>query len=297
MSGRARLRRIALTAGAVLMFLVLAGATYQGVATALERRRVPHPGRLIDVGGHQLHLHCDGDGAPTVVLEAPAAGMSAAWGWVQLQIADLTRVCSYDRAGLGWSEAGTARYQPDAVAGQLLTLLQRGGEPGPYVVAGQGLGAALATLFAARVGPDAAALVLIDARPVPAAEGPTDRGTRMAPFWPWLARAGVLRAAGTLADRASGLPEPAAGALRAFLNRPDHLTRTARELARWDDTIRLADAAALGPDVRVARVEAAGPARVAFLATRADADKATRAIADAVRAVRSPAARRLQPRP
>ena len=89
-----------------MLFATLAGATYQGAATAIERRKFPHPGRMIDIGGLQLHIYCTGNGAPTVVLEAPAAGMSAAWGWVQPAVAQTTRVCSYDRAGLGWSEAG-----------------------------------------------------------------------------------------------------------------------------------------------------------------------------------------------
>src|SRR5215211_4670781 len=98
------IRRMALRVAMVLAFLLLAGATCQGVATAIERRQFPRPGGMVDVGGHQLHIYCVGTGTPTVVLEAPAVGMSAAWGAVQPSIARVTRVCSYDRAGLGWSE-------------------------------------------------------------------------------------------------------------------------------------------------------------------------------------------------
>ena len=96
-------RRTMVLTAIVLALVVLIGATYQGVTTAIERRRFPFPGRLVDVGGHQLHLYCTGAGAPTVVLEAPAAGISAAWAWVQGSISQFTRVCSYERAGLGWS--------------------------------------------------------------------------------------------------------------------------------------------------------------------------------------------------
>ncbi len=142
----ARTQRRLLQAAAVLMFLVLAGATSQGVATALERREFPHPGRMVDVGGHQLHLYCTGEGTPTVILEAPAAGLSAAWGWIQPEIAETTRVCSYDRAGLGWSEAGDRPFDPAQVPVQLRALLEAAQERGPYVIAGQGLGAALARL-------------------------------------------------------------------------------------------------------------------------------------------------------
>src|SRR5919107_5614645 len=102
-----RFRHLLLTAVVVFVLLLLVGATYQGVATALERRKYPHPGRLVDVGGHQLHIYCTGErrrGRPTVVLEAPEGSMSGEWGWVQAALAERRLVCSYDRAGLGWSE-------------------------------------------------------------------------------------------------------------------------------------------------------------------------------------------------
>lgn len=283
----ASLRRALTTGGAILVFLALAGATYQGVATALERRQFPHPGRLIDVGGHQLHIHCDGSGSPTVVLEAPAAGMSGVWGWVQPRVAQVTRVCSYDRAGLGWSEAGDGPYDPGAVAPQLQSLMEGAPEPGPYVLAGHGLGAAFATLAAAHLGGQTAALVLIDA-PRPSDEsGSGHPSARLFNATPWLARAGVLRATGLLSDTADGLPPASAGAVSAFLNRPDHLTRAARELARWDETVRLAAGAPIGPRLPVMRVSAAGDDRVAFLSDPARAEAAVAAIISAVRTVRS----------
>src|SRR5437762_8964987 len=127
-------RRVLVTTGVVLLLLILIGATYQGVATAIERRRFPHPGRMVDVGGHQLHLYCLGRGTPTVVLEAPATTLSAAWAWVQMDVARVTRVCSYDRAGLGWSETGDTPFMPQAAAPELNALLAAAGEPAPVVV-------------------------------------------------------------------------------------------------------------------------------------------------------------------
>jgi pimeloyl-ACP methyl ester carboxylesterase len=259
----ARVRRVLITAAVILVFLVLAGATYQGAATALERRQFRHPGRLVDVGGHQLHLHCIGTGAPTVVLEAPATGMSSAWGWVQPAVARVTRVCTYDRSGLGWSETGDRGYNPAAVPVELQALLEHAGEPGPYVVGGQGLGAALATLYAAQHGVEIAGLVLIDP-PMP--DRPARRSvTRLLNASPWLARAGVLRATRMMSSNASGLPEVSAGPLSAFLNRPDHLTRAASELARWDETVTLAAQATLDPSLPIERIEAAGPSHTALL--------------------------------
>jgi pimeloyl-ACP methyl ester carboxylesterase len=281
------LRRALFTGSAIVFFLVLAGATYQGVATALERRQFPHPGRLVDVGGHQLHLYCEGRGAPTVVLEAPATAMSSAWAWGQLDIAKMTRVCSYDRAGLGWSEAGDAPFTPETVPTQLNTLLERAGEPAPYVLAGAELGAAYASLYASRYPADTVALVLVDP-PGPFNSNPrSTTATRFITISPWLARTGLLRATRMLTNSAAGLPQPAAGALKAFLNRPDHLTRAAGELSRWDETVAMADAAPQRKTLPVTEVVLEGSDRVAMLADRRDAHDVANAVARAVSAWRA----------
>jgi pimeloyl-ACP methyl ester carboxylesterase len=244
-------RRVFLLAGVVALFGMLAGATYQGVATALERRAFPHPGRLVEVGDHQLHIYCTGDGSPTVVLEAPAASMSTAWSLVQPRIAGTVRVCSYDRAGLGWSEAADPRFDPSRVADELLALLDAAGEQGPFVVVGHGLGATFARTFAGRYVDRTASLVLIDMPGIDGGigSGPLARVTRATP---WLARTGLLRAMRTGATIARGLPETSGGATRAFLYRPDHLSRAAAELAMAKDAVQLAaDAQPAAPLVEV----------------------------------------------
>jgi len=276
------LRRALFTGGAIVFFVALAGATYQGVATALERRQFPHPGRLVDVGGHQLHIYCEGNGAPTVVLEAPATAMSSAWAWVQADVAKMTRVCSYDRAGLGWSEAGDAPFTPEAVPTELNALLHGAEEHAPYLLAGAELGAAYASLYASRYQADTVALVLVDP-PDPFGSNPrSTAATRFLMVSPWLARTGVLRATRTLTNSAAGLPQPAAGALKAFLNRPDHLTRAARELSRWGDTVAMADAAPQRQALPVTQVVLEGSDRVALLADRKDAQDVAMAISRAV---------------
>src|SRR6185503_18968397 len=146
----------------LLTFILLAGVTYQSVATALERRQFPYPGRLVDVGDHQLHIYCLGEGSPTVVLEAPAAGISVGWTWVQDDLGKTTRVCSYDRAGLGWSEAAEGGYRASRVPDELHALLERAGEHGPFVIAGHELGAVFARMYAARFRAETAGLVLVD---------------------------------------------------------------------------------------------------------------------------------------
>jgi pimeloyl-ACP methyl ester carboxylesterase len=279
------LRRLPRAAGlttALLAFVVLAGTTYQGVATALERHRLPRPGGLVDAGGHQLHIYCTGQGAPLVVLEAGTGSMSVAWGWVQPEIAKRTRVCSYDRAGLGWSEAGDGRYIPSRVPEELRVLLDRSNEIGPVVLVGHELGAIYARMYAARFARDTAALVLID--------DPTTGHSSVAPVlpsaWPWLARVGILRLSGKLSSLAAGLPGPSADAMRAFLNRPDHLTRAAMELSQFEEVEESARALALSPDIIVNDVAVGTHAQPALLVTREDSARAVQTIQATVDRVR-----------
>lgn len=234
----------------LLVVAVLAATTYQGVATSLERRRFLRPGALISVGDYQLQIHCTGAGSPTVVLEAAAGSMSPAWALVQPEIAKMARVCSYDRSGLGWSE-GDGRYLPERVPADLRRLLEEAKEPGPFILVGHQLGAAFARLVAARDPGQVAALVLVG-DPVTGPSG-SSRGTN-AWIWPWLARIGLVRLTGALNPRDTGLPEEADGAIRAFLNRPDHLTQAAREIGRSTEVIEAARRAQLDSTVMIMSV-------------------------------------------
>ena len=284
-----RRRRWTLRVFALAGFLTLAGVTYQGVATGLERREFPRPGRMVDVGGHQLHIHCEGQGAPIVVLDAPAAGLSAAWGRVQPEMAALTRVCSYDRAGLGWSEAREQPFGPLLAVEELQHLLAGANEKGPFVLVGQGLGASLVQAFAAQFPGQTAGLVLVDV-PEPGKDGP-ERAllVRFPRLTPWLARVGILRGLKLHERLADGLPDPSRGALATFLDRPDHLTRSARELVRWDDAVAAGASATLPPQLPVRRVHTAATGRIAFLTGEAEAARVNAAIRETVTALRTAA--------
>ena len=107
---------------------------------------LPPPGRLIDLGGWQLHLHCTGaarTGQPTVVLEAGAGGFSVDWSLVQPEVARFARVCAYDRAGSGWSDLGPRPRTQRQIVWELHELLSRAGERAPYVLVGHSLGGTL----------------------------------------------------------------------------------------------------------------------------------------------------------
>jgi pimeloyl-ACP methyl ester carboxylesterase len=243
---------------------------------------VPRPGGLVDAGGHQLHIYCTGQGSPVVVLEAGTGSMSAAWGWVQPEIARVTRVCSYDRAGLGWSEAGDGRYVPSRVPEELRVLLDRSNETGPIVLVGHELGALYARMYAARFARDTAALVLID----DPATGHASVPPVFPSAWPWLARLGMLRLSGRLSSLAAGLPGESADAMRAFLNRPDHLTRAAMELSRFGEVEDDARALTPSPHVIVADVTVGTHAQPAVLITRDDAARIVQTIRATVERVR-----------
>ena len=97
-------------------------------------------GRMIDMGGRRLHLHCQGKGTPTIILMAGGSAYSIDWDLVQPNISKLTRVCSYDRAGLAWSEAGPADETVEQTISDLNKVLKVGKEKGPYVLVGASVG-------------------------------------------------------------------------------------------------------------------------------------------------------------
>jgi pimeloyl-ACP methyl ester carboxylesterase len=165
-SGRGRrhpLRKAFLVVVATLVALLLGGAVYQAIATAADRRHYPPPGELYDVGGYRLHLYCVGEGAPTVVLDALFPGTVSNWVWVQPEIAKTTRVCAYDRAGLGWSGRGPNPRDARQHAAELHALLATAGIPGPYLLVGHSLGGLSVRMFADQYPGEVAGMVLIEA--------------------------------------------------------------------------------------------------------------------------------------
>jgi pimeloyl-ACP methyl ester carboxylesterase len=148
---------------AAVVALALIGASYQAIATARDSRNHPPPGQLIDVGGYSLHIYCRGNGTPTVILDALFPGTVSNWAWVQPEIATTTRVCAYDRAGLGWSDRGPMPRDALHQAAELHTLLANAGVTAPYVLVGHSLGGLTVRMFADRYPDQVAGLVLVEA--------------------------------------------------------------------------------------------------------------------------------------
>jgi len=135
---RARVAVLYPVCGALLLAAV--GGGYEAYGERADAGNYAMPGRLIDVGGHKLHIDCTGTGSPTVVLEPGLGEPSTAMAWIAPEVAATTRVCVYDRAGRGWSESAGSPQDGVQVADDLHTLLERAGEHGPYVLAGHSAG-------------------------------------------------------------------------------------------------------------------------------------------------------------
>ena len=141
----------------------LAGAVYQSSATRSDGRRYPPPGELVDVGGYRLHINCEGEGQPAVAMDSGLPGLSLDWALVQPDVAEHTRVCTYDRSGYGWSDPAATPRTSQQMAEELRTLLQNAGIAGPYVLVGHSFGGYNVRLFAASFPSDVAGMVLVDA--------------------------------------------------------------------------------------------------------------------------------------
>ncbi len=156
------LGRAALGALAFLAIGMVAGAIYQAVASSVDVKKYPPPGKMVRVGELDMHLHCTGEGSPTVILEAGAGSPSVGWVWVQEKVAEFTRVCSYDRPGFGWSSLASEPLSPEQVAATLHELLAAAGIPGPYVLVGHSDGGVYARSYRAQFPSDVAGMVLVD---------------------------------------------------------------------------------------------------------------------------------------
>jgi len=142
--------------------IVAAGAVFQFSMTQWESHRYPPPGKLVDIGGLRLHINCTGAGSPTVIMEAGPNDSSVIWQLVQPGISRFTRVCSYDRAGFGWSDAPNEARTSVNIANELDRLLTRAAVPGPYVLVGHDFGPLDLRVFTARHRQQVAGMVFVD---------------------------------------------------------------------------------------------------------------------------------------
>ena len=152
-----------LIGGAVLM-LVLGVFTWLAGASAKANlvKQYPAPGQLVDVGGYKMHIFCTGQGSPTVIMDAGNNDFSVVWVSVQPEVARFTRVCTYDRAGFGWSEPGLQPRTSETMVKELHTLLVNAGVEKPYVLVGHSFGGMNMRLYFHHYPDEVAGMVLVD---------------------------------------------------------------------------------------------------------------------------------------
>jgi len=209
------LRRIAGALSGLLLLVLLAGFTYEQIGRARDANSLPpRVGRAIDIGGRTLNLYCSGEGSPAVILEAGGNAPGFSWALLQPRMAEFTRTCWYDRAGVGWSDPPLSPRTGASVASDLHEMLRRAGVPPPYVLVGASVGGEYVRIYTARYPGDVAGLVLVDSTH-PDQHEPAfalSRVNRLSPFVrhlmclavPAVSRFGLLRFIAGRMDRRAG---------------------------------------------------------------------------------------------
>jgi pimeloyl-ACP methyl ester carboxylesterase len=207
----------------LIVILGLLGATYQAAAGKADEKRYPPPGQLVDVGGYRMHIHCMGEGSPTVILEAANMGTVSNWAWIQPEIARTTRACAYDRADLGWSDLSPTPSDTRQNAEALHMLLEKAGESGPFVLAGHSFGGLYIRMYAEMYPEDVAGLVFIEGTLPDGLKQlgkpdimPNTPDAGMIDATRYISRLGILRLMG-FPSTDPDLPEPQRSELKAYL--------------------------------------------------------------------------------
>ena len=165
--GLVRVGRMGAILVAVFGALVVLGLAFEALAEARDAQQYPPPGQLVPVGGHTMHIYCSGPNSAlgtTVLLEAGPGANVLTWSLVQPAVAKFARVCSYDRAGLGWSAPGPQPRSSARIVDELHQLLEQAGVKPPYVLVGHSDGGAYSRVFAAQYPTEVSGLVLVDSR-------------------------------------------------------------------------------------------------------------------------------------
>jgi pimeloyl-ACP methyl ester carboxylesterase len=202
----------------------------------------PPPGQMIDVGEQRLHLHSLGEvkGRATVILEAGLLAMSVIWAWIQPEVAKVTRVVTYDRAGLGWSEPNGQIPDAQQIAITLHTALNQAGIEPPYLLVGHSIGGQLVRGFADLYPDEVVGMIFIDSSHPdqtlrsPAIAKEMKKLFGQLRFLPILAKLGILRRTGLMRSLVKGLPPQQQAEAVACCSSAQHLETSRDEALAWD---------------------------------------------------------------
>lgn len=157
------LRRIALNLLALLLILATGGFLYENISEARDRRFNRFDGKRVDVDGRKMHIYCSGSGNPTVILDSGLGDSYLSWRKVQPRIAQFAQVCSYDRAGLGYSEPSFKPRTSKVIAEELHGLLESASISPPYVLVGHSIGGYDVRVYTSMYPKQVVGMVLVDA--------------------------------------------------------------------------------------------------------------------------------------
>ncbi|MGI9072524.1 MAG: alpha/beta fold hydrolase, partial [Bryobacteraceae bacterium] len=143
--------------------LAIIGAIYEMIGRWRDAQRFPQRGHLVQAGSIRMNIDCSGQGSPTVILESGSGGPSVDWLMVQPEVAKFSRVCSYDRAGYGWSDSGPEPRSSLQIARELDQLLRTASEKGPYLLVGHSMGGYDIRVYTSQYPNEVAGMVLVDA--------------------------------------------------------------------------------------------------------------------------------------
>jgi pimeloyl-ACP methyl ester carboxylesterase len=221
-----------------------AGYTYQRMATDRDLAETPPPGVMVDIGGYRLHLWCLGNGDPTVILDSGLGGDSFSWPSVQREVAKFSRVCTYDRAGMGYSDSGPTPRTSDQIAEELSRLIKRAGLGNSVMLVGASFGGFNTRLLASKHPEQVSGLVLVDASHEKQSERYALAGFPE-PAVPWHLKFVVQSASiGFLRVRNETLGlmiESADASVRDFIRATAH--RTSRYKTMYDELIHIDESA------------------------------------------------------
>jgi pimeloyl-ACP methyl ester carboxylesterase len=223
---------------------------------AVSRKEVAAPGTYFDVGGRRLHALITGDerGRRPVVLEAGLTAMSSCWAWVQEELSKGTRVLSYDRAGLGWSDPSREPKDARSIATDLQRLLKAANFPRPFVFVGHSMGGIFGRAYASLFPNEIEGMGLVDAsHPEQIERSPNIRKALRRFFWflkatPYMASCGVMKVCGDfgMSAQAAGLPDIHALVAKNFYSSARHMRETVREAEQWFTSVGQVKGKSLG---------------------------------------------------
>lgn len=153
---------VVLSIVALVAAAVAGSSSYNAIAVHQFWAANPPPGVFYTVNGHRMHMNCTGSGSPTIILDSGLGNDALIWGGVQPVLSETTRVCSYDRAGFGWSDALPAPRDADHIAAELRGLLLQAKVTGPIVLMGHSIAGLYMREYASRYPEDIAGIVFVD---------------------------------------------------------------------------------------------------------------------------------------